>query len=444
LDRLRLLVVLVALLVAGPLVVDLGAAPAAQLAIPTAWCGTGVTAADRLPDALGGQQIHVVYAVPSDGPDRFVATATGIATDIATIDAWWRREDPTRTIRFDTFPFPNCSGLGQLDISFVRLPQAAAVYAPFDGRFGRLITDLLPTFDLSGKKYLVYVDAAIEGANVCGQASIGQPQRGPTFAFVYLGVPRCGTLGGGAYTASTAVHELVHALGAVPVGAPNRCADSAHTCDNGSDLMHPNGSEDNPIETISLDVGRNDYYAHSGSWADVQDSPFLRRLELPQQQLTVSLGGPAGGSTVASEAPGIDCPTACSVAWDGGARVTLHAAAADNLRFVRWSGACTGTDTTCELTMDGPKTATALFGPSTYTGRVSVVGKGLVTNPATGLRCARTCSARFDADQTFAFKATSVQGWKFTGWAGDCRGKTLCRLRFDKPHAVRATFTKLR
>ncbi|HXH35263.1 MAG TPA: hypothetical protein VNJ54_12770 [Plantibacter sp.] len=433
-----MLVVLVALLVAGPLVVDLGAAPAASLAIPTQWCGVGVSAADRLPDAIGGRQIHVIYAVPADGPERFVAAATEIATDLATIDAWWRREDPTRTLRFDTFPFPGCSGLGQLDISFVRLPQATAFYAPLAGRFDRLITDLVPTHSSRGKKYLVYVDAAIQGANVCGQSR-------PTFAFafVYLGVPRCGTLGGGAYAASTAAHELVHALGAVPVGAPHRCSDSAHTCDNGSDLMHPNGSEDNPIETITLDVGRDDYYAHSGSWPDVQDSPFLRRLQRPQQQLTVALAGSAGASTVSSEEPGIDCPQACSVAWDGASRVTLRAIPADNLRFVRWSGACTGTDTTCELTMDGPKTATALFGPSTYTGRVSVVGKGLVTNPATGLRCARTCSARFDVDQTFAFKATPVQGWKFTGWAGDCRGRTLCRLRFDKPHAVRATFTKL-
>lgn len=443
-SRFRTLVVALALLAAGPLASDLGAAPAASLAIPTQWCGSGVTAADRLPDALGGQQIHVVYAVPADGPERFVAAANGIATDLATIDAWWRREDPTRTIRFDTFAFPGCSGLGQLDISFIRLPQPAASYASLSGRFGRLITDLLPTYALSGKKYLVYLDAAIEGANVCGQSSIGQAQSGPTFAFVYLGVPRCGTLGGGSYTASTAVHELVHAFGAVAVGAPSRCSDSAHTCDNGSDLLHPNGSEDNPIETIFLDIGRNDYYAHSGSWLDVQDSPFLRRLELPQQQLTVALARPARTSTVTSEAPGIECPLACSVAWDGGARVTLQANPAEDLRFVRWSGACTGTDPTCELTMDAPKTATALFGPSSYPGRVSVVGKGLVANPATGFRCIRACSERFDADQTFAFKATPVKGWKFAGWSGDCRGTSLCRLRFDKPHTVRATFTKLR
>lgn len=439
--RLRLLLVFVSLLAATTLAAGSGVASAAPFAVPTQWCGGGAVAADRLPDAAAGRQIHVVYAVPADGPERFVATASAITTDLATIDAWWRGQDPTRTLRFDTFPFPGCTGIGQLDLSFVRLPQPTAFYAPLAGRFVRLVGDLLQTYSSTGKKYLVYFDAAVESANVCGQASTGQPGFGPTFALLYVGVPRCGTLGTGAYGATTAAHEVVHTLGAVPVGAPHRCTDSAHTCDNGSDLMHPSGSDDNPIETIVLDVDRDDYYGHSGSWPDLQDSPFLRRLELPQQPLTVSLAGPAGASRVRSDAPGIDCPTACSIAWDGGERVTLRANPADDLRVVRWTGACTGSGTTCELTMDAPKTASVLFGPLSYTGRIAVSGKGLVTNPA-GLRCTRTCTQRFDADQAFAFRATPANGWRFTGWQGDCRGKSVCRLRFDKPHAIRALFNR--
>jgi hypothetical protein len=45
--------------------------------------------------------VHVVYAFPADGADRFATAASQIATDVAAIDAWWRREDPTRTPRFD-------------------------------------------------------------------------------------------------------------------------------------------------------------------------------------------------------------------------------------------------------------------------------------------------------------------------------------------------------
>jgi hypothetical protein len=436
------LLVVLALLAAGPFVVDLGAAPTGSVVVPTRWCGNSAAAADRLPDQIGGRQIHVVYAVPADGPERFAAASHEIATDLATIDAWWQREDPTRTIRFDTYAFPGCGGLGQLDVSFVRLPQPAAAYAPFQGRFGRLIADLLPTHGLEGKKYLVYFDAVIDGAGICGQASLGQPESGPTFAFVYLQVAGCGSLGGGAYTASTAAHELVHALGGVAVGAPHRCPDSAHTCDNDADLMAPSGTEDSPIETIVLDAGHDDYYAHSGGWLDVQDSPFLRHLEAPAQPLTVALAGPAGVSTVTSGEPGIDCPSACSVSWDGGQHVTLEATPGANLKIVRWTGACTGTGSTCELTMDGPKSTSVVFGPLFYSGRVAVVGKGLVTNAAAGLRCARSCSARFDAGAAVAFRATPLKGWRFTGWSGDCRGTALCRLRFDRAHSIRATFKR--
>jgi hypothetical protein len=156
----------------------------------------------------------------------------------------------------------------------------------------------------------------------------------------------------------------------------------------------------------------------------------------------VALAGPSGTSTVTSDEPGIVCPGACSVSWDGGQRVVLEASPAANARILRWTGACTGAGSSCTLTMDGPKSTTVVFGPLSYSGRVSVVGKGLVTNALAGLRCARTCSARFDAGKTFTFRATPLKGWRFAGWSGDCRGKALCRLRFDRTHSFRATFKR--
>ena len=418
----------------------------ARSAVPTSWCGTGASATDRLPD-VAGRQIHVIYAVPSDGPERFTAAASEIATDLASVDAWWRGEDPARTLRFDTYPFAGCpangAALGQLDLSFVRLPYPTAFYQSFAGRFSRLAVDLSSAFDSSAKKYLVYFEgAAGDGSGVCGQATTSLPDLGPSFAAIYLGVPRCGTLGGGAYTATTAAHELVHALGGVAVGAPHRCVDSGHTCDNGTDLMHPSGFGDDSIETNVLDVGRDDYYDHSGGWIDVRDSLFLRRLDVPQQPLSVALSGAVGGSRVRSDAPGIDCPTVCSIAWDGGERVTLEVVPGDDRRVVRWTGACTGTSSTCTLTMDRPQSAGVVFGPLTYAGRVVVGGRGRVTSAALGFACARSCTGRFDAGSTVAFRAAAARGWVFAGWTGDCRGKSACRLRFDRSHAIRAVFRR--
>ena len=77
------------------------------------------------------------------------------------------------------------------------------------------------------------------------------------------------------------IHELVHALGAVNDAAPHRCREG-HVCDFELDLMGfaLTGEE---LELHVLDSGHDDYYAHPGSWTDVQDSLFLERLDSPDR-----------------------------------------------------------------------------------------------------------------------------------------------------------------
>ena len=103
----------------------------AHAAASATWCGgTQETAQNRVPELQFAQtQIHVVYAIPSDGADHFAADAPLIVADVEAIDTWWRTQDPTRTPRFDLYPFPGCPpGFGQLDISFVRLSGTGASY----------------------------------------------------------------------------------------------------------------------------------------------------------------------------------------------------------------------------------------------------------------------------------------------------------------------------
>src|SRR5262249_14761701 len=54
-----------------------------------AWCGWNAeSATDRTPEVelSAPQQIHVVYAIPSDGTDAFASYASPIASDAAAID----------------------------------------------------------------------------------------------------------------------------------------------------------------------------------------------------------------------------------------------------------------------------------------------------------------------------------------------------------------------
>ncbi|HSB72006.1 MAG TPA: M64 family metallopeptidase [Candidatus Methylomirabilis sp.] len=74
--------------------------------------------------------------------------------------------------------------------------------------------------------------------------------------------------------------------------------------------------------------------------------------------LTVTKKGTGSGTVVSSPA-GIQCGSVCSAAFS--TQVTLVATASSGSRFTGWSGACNGTKSTCQLTMNAAKAVTATF-----------------------------------------------------------------------------------
>src|SRR5207245_1810703 len=76
--------------------------------------------------------------------------------------------------------------------------------------------------------------------------------------------------------------------------------------------------------------------------------------------LTVNSAGTVSG-TVTSNDGLISCPGACSVSYPSGTMVTLTATPARGSTFGGWSGSCTGTSTTCTVTMSGARSVTATF-----------------------------------------------------------------------------------
>jgi hypothetical protein len=403
------------------LVVALWLAPGAFAA---GWCGSGETSADR-PDVVTGQQIHAVVATPSDGPDTFGADAAVVADDVATIDAWWQAQDPTRIPRFDlaTFGAAAC-----LDISFLRLPDTGASYsaAGAAGAFDRIISEIARTGH-QFKDYLVYYDGPSVETDVCGTGGTRQFNSGLSFAVVWTqGCP-------GVPTATIAAHEILHALGAVPSGAPHACpADTAHICDTDQDIMYPTVKEGTQLSSLYLDYNHDDYYGHSGSWTDVQDSVFLHRLDLPEEALHLLL---SGRGEVVSDVPGVDCTSACTTQWDQGAGMMLVASPAAGQRFVRWGGACTGNGT-CQLKVNQATTATAVFGPTRIPLRISTAGHGTVA-------CTPKCTKTYPGGNPLTLRALAASGWRFARWSGGCAGtRPVCRPATDFALSVRATFRR--
>src|SRR5207248_1349474 len=151
-----------------------GPAAAHAAGVATTWCGgANLAQTDRKPDLLSGNQIDVIYAHAADAPDHFAQLASPIATDVAAVDAWWRKQDPTRTPRFDLFSFPGCtSTYGDLDIADMALPQGSGFYFALDARFDRILNTLNgPPFNVNdaSRKYVIYYDGPISDPNTCGQ-----------------------------------------------------------------------------------------------------------------------------------------------------------------------------------------------------------------------------------------------------------------------------------
>jgi hypothetical protein len=77
-------------------------------------------------------------------------------------------------------------------------------------------------------------------------------------------------------------------------------------------------------------------------------------------QFTLQVGHSNTGS-VASDVAGINCGSTCSAKFDAGTVVTLTATPLAGKTFVSWGGACSGTATTCTLTVSTNLSVTPTF-----------------------------------------------------------------------------------
>jgi RHS repeat-associated protein/uncharacterized repeat protein (TIGR02543 family) len=189
-----------------------------------------------------------------------------------------------------------------------------------------------------------------------------------------------------------------------------------------------------------------------------------------------------GTGTVTSVPAGIDCGAACSASFpqklaahqnhefrkegkeseedlqrkdddeDGPAHkpavfVTLTAAPATGSTFDGWTGACTGSASTCTVTMDQSQTVTARFTlvPMTLNATKTGNGAGTIASLQTGIDCGATCSGIYDWGTSVTLAATPATGSTFTGWSGACIGTdTTCTVTMDQLQAVQADFTLIK
>jgi hypothetical protein len=165
------------------------------------------------------------------------------------------------------------------------------------------------------------------------------------------------------------------------------------------------------------------------------------------QQLSLTKTG-TGTGAITSNPSGLNCGTTCTAFFGNGDTVTLTAAPAAGSSFASWGGACSGSTTTCTVTMNAAKSVTATFNtvPTSGTNFALTVTKsgtgtgGITSNPG-GINCGATCSANFAQGSTVSLTATPDAASSFTGWSGTCSGTGACSVTMDAAKSVTVTFT---
>ncbi len=199
----------------------------------------------------------VFHLVPADV--AVTSKAAAIRAEVASWQAWFEAQTGSRRVRVER------DGGGQ-----VRVVQRVLATTEADTTFATIYQALQADGLLTSDAHvLAFVDAntapgecgrggaglAVYWNTECGQPSSATPADG-----VRLSVP-----------AAISVHEVLHALGAVPDCAPN--ADRGHVVGEPTDVMVAILTS---LDDLRLDIGRDDYFGHGrADCVDVADSAFL-------------------------------------------------------------------------------------------------------------------------------------------------------------------------
>jgi Divergent InlB B-repeat domain/Collagen triple helix repeat (20 copies) len=150
----------------------------------------------------------------------------------------------------------------------------------------------------------------------------------------------------------------------------------------------------------------------------------------------------------------------CSGEYEENSTVTLTATPDEHNQLVEWGGACSGSASTCEVTMSEAKSVTAQFGPTPQKELTVVVkgaGEGGVVDLAvlgggSGIACGHvlgntftTCTFSYDEGSTVELVALAEQHNDFAGWT-NCPSETThlgepgCDVTMSADTTVEAEF----
>ena len=186
------------------------------------------------------------------------------------------------------------------------------------------------------------------------------------------------------------------------------------------------------VENVTVDgasVGAVTSYTFSSVTANHTISASFSNIST----LTVSKSGTGTGTVTAT---GINCGSDCSEVYSHGTTVALTATPDTNSTFSGWSGGCSGTGTSCTVTMDSNKTIIASFTMKTYTITTWAGANGTISPSG-------TITVNYGSDQTFTI--TPIGGYHVSDVTvdnvsvGTVTSYTFTNVTAD--HAISAIFS---
>ena len=248
-----------------------------------------------LEDIDNGYNIHIIYALPSDGIDKEFDLNSKIGMMVYQINKWFNKQTKNRLFPEGQFLKFDKKKNGKLDITFLRLGLTDEVISNKGIQAVNTIQPEIARLGFNDPKKIYFVVYGGSNRDVCASSQLPGHVPKSTIAntaAIYYPGKKSGSCSEGEYgfkpefnmTASSALHEIFHALGIVPKCAPDHLTfKSFGTINDGigghlnvpGDIMYSVQSNVTFSKPEYLDLKSINYYNHNNDCLDLAKSIYV-------------------------------------------------------------------------------------------------------------------------------------------------------------------------
>jgi len=256
------------------------------------------------------------------------------------------------------------------------------------------------------------------------------------------------------FTGNTSYPLTVSVVGTGSVGASSGI--SACTTTGSANCSYTYAAGTNVTLTATAGTGQT-FYGWSGDCSGLTTTCTVAMSQVRDVTATfgttVSLTYPLyietfGPGRVTSTKGEISCGALCTADYNSGTSIVLTATPDTGETFTGWGGGvCTGTSSTCTVTMSAARYVSATFSSRTLTTAFAGSGSGTLNSSPDGIACTSpsSCSSTFENNVVVTLTAAAASGSRFTGWSGtgseSCLASSLtCAVTMSADRTITATF----